>query len=117
MYGNNTLSGDSFCKRINLARAKIKLLSCANLEIRSLDYYTDVEDKMITWMKNNMVLPANRFWWSMASAHNWLKYNFASDLYIIHLSLAHTHYYMCVRDEYLRYFRMQAYGTMAAPKN
>lgn len=92
-----------------MSKAKKRLISCPNIDIRGIEYYKNVELKIIEWMKHNIRLPTSRSWCNMASPSSWLHYNFAQDLYIIHLNIAFVHYYICVREEYVRYFRKRAF--------
>lgn len=108
IYGEDTLNKRTFCQPINLLKAKDKLLSCVNIEIRGIGYYIDVESTIVSWLQSHIRLPTNRQWLRMASPSNWLRYNFDKDLYILHLSIAHRHYYICLRREYVSYYRQIA---------
>lgn len=111
VVGENQLENLSFCQLVNMTKAKKRLISCSNIDIRGIEYYYNVELRIIEWMKQNIRLPTNRTWCNMASPSAWLHYNFAQDLYIIHLSIAFVHYYICVREEYVRYYRQIAFGS------
>lgn len=117
MVGEDGCSLQSFCCPISLVKAKSKLLGCTQLEIRAIGHYIDVESKVVTWLKRNIKLPPGRCWWNMVSPSNWLKYNITHDLYILHLSVAHKHYYICMRQEHVLYYRQHSFSPSAARKS
>lgn len=116
MVGEDRCFQRSFCYPISLAKAKSKLLGCTHLEIRAVGHYIDVESKVVAWLQRNIRLPPGRCWWNMVSPSNWLKYNIAADLYILHLSVAHRHYYICMRQEHVLYYRQQSFSPTATRK-
>lgn len=105
IYGEDTYNKRWFVQPINIAKAKLQLLSCSNIEIKGIGHYSKVEAEIVGWLKVNIRLPNGRSWMNMVSPHNWLRYNIASDLNIMHLSIANKHYYMCMREEYVQYYR------------
>lgn len=105
IYGEDTYNKRWFIQPINLAKAKLKLLSCSNIEIKGIGHYSKVESEIVGWLRVNIRLPNGRSWMNMTSPSNWLRHNIASDLFIMHLSIAYKHYYICIREEYVLYYR------------
>lgn len=105
VYGENTYTIQSFCCPININKARTKLLGCKDIDIKAIGFYVQAESRIVAWLQAHIRLPTNRVWWNMVSPSNWLKYNISSDLYLLHLSVAHKHYYICMRYEQVLYYR------------
>lgn len=110
IYGINTIEQTSFCKLIDLRKAAKRLLSCTSIEIRGIDHYLAAEKAFAAWLQANVKLPGNPRWGYLASPHNWFRNNFAEDLNILKLSIAHTEYYLILREEHLLYIRKQLFS-------
>lgn len=107
MAGENELTNEFFCYPINVNKAKDKLIKCNKIDIRGIGFYCKIEKAVVDWLQNHIRLPPSRKWLNMASPHNWLKYNIDADMFIMHLSIAHKHYYICLRDKYVYYYRQK----------
>ena len=95
MYGINHISKQTFCHLIKLERNLLKLLSCARIDIRGIGNYPKVEDEMVEWMKKHIRTPSGEsFCNNLLTPGNWLKYNIAGDLHLLHLSIAEKEYWM-----------------------
>ena len=105
MYGINTIEQTSFCKLIDLRKAAKRLLSCTSIEIRGIGHYLAAEKAFAAWLQANVTLPGNPRWGYLSSPHNWFRNNFAEDLNILKLSIAHTEYFLILREEHLLYIR------------
>lgn len=110
VYGKDSLNSKAFCQPISLQKAARRLLSCTRIDIKQVGFNPAIEQKIVEWLKAHIRFPTNRHWCNLVSAHNWLKYNIAEDLYILHLGIAHIDYYVVLREEYIRYFRSSAFG-------
>lgn len=109
VYGEDSSTCRSFCKPIAITDNIIRLLASTQYEVRGLSYYVSAEKAIVTWLKKHM--PGNDVWWHMASASNWLKYNVASDLYILRLKLADISYYIIMRHKYILTLRNHLYNN------
>ena len=114
MYGTNTIEQKTFCKLINVRKAAKRLLSCTNIEIRGIGHYMAAERAFAAWLQEHLKLPGNTSWGYLSSPHNWFRLNFAEDLYVLKLKIAHTEYYMILREEHLLYIRKQLFSPSAA---
>lgn len=110
MYGTNTIEQTTFCKLIDLKKAAKRLLSCTSIEIRGIGHYIAAEKAFAAWLQENVKLPGNPTWGYLSSPHNWFRHNFAEDLNILKLSIAHTEYFMILREEHLLYIRKQLFS-------
>ena len=114
MYGINTIEQTTFCKLIDLRKAAKRLLSCTSIEIRGIGHYIAAEKAFAAWLQENMKIPGNPLWGYLSSPHNWFRLNFAEDLNVLKLTIAHTEYYMILREEHLLYIRKQIFSPSAA---
>lgn len=111
MYGIDNINGQTFCQLVKVNHNIKKLLSCTRIEIKGVGFYSQVEEKFVTWLKAHIRTPSGvSFCNSLLSPHNWLKYNIAADLNILHLGVAHIEYYMILKEEHLKYFRNKAFS-------
>lgn len=111
MYGIDNFNGQTFCQLVKVHHNIKKLLSCTRIEIKGVGFYSQVEEKFVTWLKAHIRTPSGvSFCNSLLSPHNWLKYNIAADLNILHLGVAHIEYYMILKEEHLKYFRNKAFS-------
>lgn len=110
MYGTNTIEQRTFCKLIDLKKAAKRLLSCTNIEIRGIGHYLEAEKAFAAWLQEHMKLSDNPKWGYLSSPHNWFRHNFAEDLNILKLTIAHTEYFMILREEHLLYIRKQLFS-------
>ena len=113
MYGINNINQQTFCKLVKIETNIKKLLECTRIDIRGMGYNPQVEEKFVEWIKVHIKPPSMEpFCNSLLSPHNWLKYNIAGDLQLLHLGIAKIEYYMILKDEHLRYFRERAFGNV-----
>lgn len=117
MYGANTMQQTTFCKLIDVRKAAKRLLSCTSIEIRGIGHYLAAEKAFAAWLQENVKLPGNPTWGYLLSPHNWFRINFAEDLNILKLSIAHTEYFMILREEHLLYIRKQLFSPIATRKS
>lgn len=111
MYGVDHINQQTFCKLVKVEANIKKLLACTRIEIRGVGYNPQVEEKFVTWLKTHIRNPSMEpFCNGLLSPHNWLKYNIAGDLQLLHLGVAKIDYYMILKDEHLRYFRGKAFN-------
>ena len=110
MYGTNTMQQTTFCKLIDVRKAAKRLLSCTSIEIRGIGHYLAAEKAFAAWLQENVKLPGNPTWGYLLSPHNWFRINFAEDLNVLKLKIAHTEYYMILREEHLLYIRKQLFS-------
>lgn len=110
VYGEDGMNNKTFCHPICIKKAAKRLLSCTRIDIHQIGFNPIIEQKMVNWLKSHIRLPTTRVWCNLASAHNWLKYNIAEDLYLLHLGIAHIDYYLVMREENLRIFRSSAFA-------
>ena len=110
MYGINTIEQKTFCKLIDMKKAAKRLLSCTNIEIRGIGHYIAAEKAFAAWLQANVKLPDNPSWGYLSSPHNWFRHNFAEDLNVLKLSIAHTEYFLILREEHLLYIRKQLFS-------
>lgn len=111
MYGIDHMNQQTFCKLVKVEANIKKLLACTRIEIRGIGYHPQVEANLVAWMKDHIRAPSMEpFYNSLFSAHNWLKYNIAGDLQLLHLGVAKVDYYIILKDEHLRYFRDKAFN-------
>lgn len=112
IYGIDHINQQTFCKLIKLETNIKKLLACTRIEIRGIGYHPLVEENLVTWLKAHIKAPSMEpFCNSLLSPHNWLKYNIAGDLQLLHLGVAKVDYFMILKDEHLRYFRDRAFNN------
>ena len=111
MYGIDHMNQQTFCKLVKVEANIKKLLACTRIEIRGIGYHPQVEANLVAWMKDHIRAPSMvPFCNSLFSAHNWLKYNIAGDLQLLHLGIAKVDYFMILKEEHLRYFRDKAFN-------
>lgn len=111
MYGIDNINQQTFCKLIKVEANIKKLLACTRIDIRGMSNNPQVEEKFVEWIKAHIKPPSMEpFCNSLLSPHNWLKYNIAGDLQLLHLGVAKIDYYMILKDEHLRFFRDQAFN-------
>lgn len=111
MFGIDNINQQTFCKLIKVEANIKKLLACTRIDIRGMGYNLQVEEKFVEWIKAHIKPPSMEpFCNSLLSPHNWLKYNIAGDLQLLHLGVAKIEYYMILRYEHLRYFRDKAFN-------
>lgn len=110
MCGIDRINEQSFCKLIQLGRNLSKLLACTRIEIKAIGNNPQIEEKFVAWLKSHVRTPSMvPFCNTLLSAHNWLRYNIAADLYCLHLGIAEIDYYMILKDEHLRFYRNKAF--------
>lgn len=110
MYGVNNISKQTFCHLIKLEKNLLKLLSCNRIDIKGTGNYPQVEKQMVEWMKKHIRTPSGEtFCNNLLAPGNWLKYNIAGDLHLLHLEIAKKEYWMILKEEHLRYFRNLAF--------
>ena len=111
VYGIDHINQQTFCNLIKIETNIMKLLECTRIEIRGIGYHPVVEQNFVTWLKDHIRAPSKEpFCNSLLSAHNWLKYNIAGDLQLLHLGVAKIDYFMILKNEHLRYFRDKAFN-------
>lgn len=116
MYGIDHINQQTFCKLIKIENNIKKLLECTRIDIRGMGYNPKVEEKFVEWLKNHIKPPSMEpFCNSLLSPNNWLKYNIAGDLQLLHLGVAKIDYFIILKDEHLRFFRNKAYNTINKP--
>lgn len=112
MFGIDNINQQTFCKLVKVEANIKKLLACTRIEIRGMGNNPQVEEKFVEWIKAHIKPPSMEpFCNSLLSPHNWLKYNIAGDLQLLHLSVAKIDYFMILKDEHLRFFRKQAFNN------
>lgn len=112
MYGIDSINQQTFCQLIKINKNIKRLLGCTIIEIKGVEFYSQVEEKFVTWLKSHIRTPSGvPFCNSLLSPHNWLKYNIAADLNILHLGVANIDYYMILKEEHLRLFRQKAFNS------
>lgn len=112
MYGVDDINQQTFCQLVNINKNMKRLLGCTMIDIRGVGFYSKVEEKFVTWLKAHIRTPSGiPFCNSLLSPHNWLKYNIAADLNILHLGVAKIDYYMILKEEHLRLFRNKAFNN------
>lgn len=110
MYGINHISKQTFCHLVRLEKNLLKLLSCTRMDIKGIGNYPKAEGEMVEWMKQHIRTPSEQsFCNNLLSPRNWLRYNIAGDLHLLHLEIAEKEYWMILKEEHLRYFRSQAF--------
>lgn len=107
--GINKRTQEHFCKPVRITSVAKRFLSCTRLEIRGIGYYVEVEQKIVSWLKEHIRLPTNKVWETFVSPHNWLKYNVADNLYILNLGIGSIEYYLILRAELVLAFRQSAF--------
>lgn len=111
MYGIDHLNQQTFCKLVKIETNIKKLLGCTQIDIRGMGNNPQVEEKFVEWLKTHIKSPSMEpFCNSLLSPHNWLKYNIAGDLQLLHLGIAKIDYFLILKDEHLRYFRDKAFN-------
>lgn len=111
MYGVDGINQQTFCQLVKINKNIKRLLGCTMIEIKGVGFYNQVEEKFVSWLKAHIRTPSEvQFCNSLLSPHNWLKYNIAADLNILHLGVAGIDYYMILREEHLRLFRNKAFN-------
>ena len=89
IYGVNNISKQTFCHLIKLERNLLKLLSCTRIDIKGIGNYPQVESEMVEWLKEHIRTPSGTsFCDNLLASRNWLKYNIAGDLNLLHLGIA-----------------------------
>lgn len=112
MYGVDGINQQTFCQLVKINKNIKRLLGCTQIEIKGVGFYSQVEEKFVTWLKSHIRTPSGvPFCNSLLSPHNWLKYNIAADLNILHLGVANIDYYMILKEEHLRLFRHKAFKS------
>lgn len=112
MYGVDGINQQTFCQLVKINKNIKRLLGCTQIEIKGVGFYSQVEEKFVTWLKSHIRTPSGvSFCNSLLSPHNWLKYNIAADLNILHLGVANIDYYMILKEEHLRLFRHKAFKS------
>lgn len=112
MYGVDGINQQTFCQLVKINKNIKRLLGCTQIEIKGVGFYSQVEEKFVTWLKAHIRTPSGvSFCNSLLSPHNWLKYNIAADLNILHLGVANIDYYMILKEEHIRYFRNLAFNA------
>lgn len=112
MYGVNHISKQTFCHLIKLEKNLLKLLSCTRIEIKGIGNYPQVEGEMVEWIKKHIRTPSGEcFINNLLAPGNWLKYNIAGDLHLLHLGIAEKEYWMILKEEHLRFFRNMAFNN------
>ena len=113
MYGVNHSSKQTFCHLIKLERNLLKLLSCTRIDIKGIGNYPQVEGEMVDWIKKHIRTPSGEtFCNNLLAPGNWLRYNIAGDLHLLHLGIAEKEYWMILKEEHLRFFRNQAFTNV-----
>lgn len=111
MCGIDNINEQSFCKLIKLGRNISKLIACTRIDIKAIGSNPQIEEKFVSWLKSHVRTPSMvPFCNTLLSAHNWLRYNIAADLYCLHLGIAEIDYYMILKDEHLRFYRHKAFN-------
>lgn len=111
IYGIDNCNQMSFCQIVKINKSIKRLLSCTHIDIKGVGFYCKIEEKFVSWLKSHIRTPSGvPFCNSLLSPHNWLKYNIAADLNILHLGVANIDYYMILKDEHLRLFRNKAFN-------
>lgn len=112
MIGIDNINQQTFCQLVKIQHNIKKLLGCTHIEIKGVGFYSQVEEKFVSWLKAHIKTPSGvPFCNSLLSSHNWLKYNIAADLNILHLGVAQIDYYMILKEEHLRLFRNKAFNN------
>lgn len=112
MFGIDNINQQTFCQIVKINNNIKRLLGCTLIEIKGVGFYSQIEEKFVTWLKAHIRTPSGtQFCNSLLSPHNWLKYNIAGDLNILHLAVANIHYYMILKEEHLRLFRQKAFNN------
>ena len=110
MFGIDNINQKSFCQIVKINNNIKRLLACTHIDIKGVGFYSQVEEKFVTWLKSHIRTPSGvSFCNSLLSPHNWLKYNIAGDLNILHLGVANIDYYMIIREEHIKLFRHKAF--------
>ena len=92
MCGINHISKQTFCHLIKLEKNLLKLLSCTSIDIKGIGNYPQVEKQMVEWMKKHIRTPSREtFCNNLLAPGNWLKYNIAGDLHLLHLEIGRAH--------------------------
>ena len=112
MYGSDDINQQTFCQLVKINKNIKRVIGCTLIDIKGIGFYTQVEEKFVTWLKSHIRTPSGvPFCNSLLSPHNWLKYNIAADLNILHLGVANINYYMILKEEHVRYFRKLAFNA------
>lgn len=89
MCGINHISKQTFCHLVRLEKNLLKLLSCTNIDIKGTGNYPQAEKQMVEWIKKHIRTPSGEsFCDNLLAPGNWLKYNIAGDLHLLHLGIA-----------------------------
>lgn len=111
MFGIDNINQQTFCQIVKINNNIKRLLSCTHIDIKGVGFYSKIEEKFVSWLKSHIRTPSGvPFCNSLLSPHNWLKYNIAADLNILHLGVANIDYYMILKDEHIRLFRQKAFN-------
>ena len=112
MFGIDNINQQTFCQKVKINNNMKRLLACTHIDIKGVGFYSQVEEKFVTWLKAHIRTPSGvPFCNSLLSPHNWLKYNIAGDLNILHLEVANIHYYMILKEEHIKFFRQKAFNN------
>ena len=112
MCGINHISKQTFCHLVRLEKNLLNLLSCTRIDIKGRGIYPQVEKEMVEWIKKLIRTPSGEsFCDNLLAPGNWLKYNIAGDLHLLHLGIAEKEYWMILKEEHLRYFRNLAFNN------
>lgn len=111
MFGVDNINQQTFCQIVKINNNIERLLACTHIDIKGIGFYSQVEAKFVSWLKEHIRTPSGiQFCNSLLSSHNWLKYNIAGDLNILHLGVAKIDYFMILKEEHVRLFRNKAFN-------
>lgn len=111
MFGVDNINQQTFCQIVKINNNIKRLLACTHIDIKGIGFYSQVEAKFVSWLKEHIRTPSGiQFCNSLLSSHNWLKYNIAGDLNILHLGVAKIDYFMILKEEHVRLFRNKAFN-------
>lgn len=112
MFGIDNINQQTFCQIVKINNNIKRLLACTHIDIKGVGFYSKVEEKFVSWLKEHIRTPSGAsICNSLLSPHNWLKYNIAGDLSILHLGVANIDYYMILKEDHLRLFRQKAFNN------
>ena len=112
MFGIDNINQQTFCQIVKINNNIKRLLACTHIDIKGIGFYSKVEEKFVSWLKAHIRTPTGvPFCNSLLSPHNWLKYNIAGDLHLLHLGIAEKEYWMILKEEHLRFFRNLAFNN------
>lgn len=112
MFGIDNINQQTFCQIVKINNNIKRLLACTHIDIKGVGFYSKVEEKFVSWLKAHIRTPSGvPFCNSLLSPHNWLKYNIAADLNILHLGVARIDYYMILKEDHIKFFRQKAFNN------